>query len=390
MIGISEFSANNVVFGVGAVEKLGSVLKGLGIRKVLIVTDRFMAERKLVDPVLRQLETGGVAFDLFTSVEPNPTEKNAEDCGRALIAGKFDGVIGFGGGSSMDVAKAGAILVTNPPPVKRYLGLGNVPVPGIPVIAIPTTSGTGSETTNIAILKDDQARTKGGIVSPHVIPRVAIVDPALTLSLPPRLTASTGMDALCHAVEGYTSLKATPFTDIFHREAIRRVARALRTAVSRGDDIDARLDMSLAATLTGTGLVVSSATAVHAMAYAIEGNFQVAHGDACAALLPAVAKFNAGTEVEKFREIAMLLGENVEGLSRGDAALRAAEAIGTLARDVKMPTLRQIGATERDLGKLAAEAFAVKRLMDNNPRVLSLADVQGIFENSLLRAGRDS
>jgi len=336
------------------------------------------------------VEKSGVAFDLFTDVEPNPTEKNAEDCGRALIAGKFHGVIGFGGGSSMDVAKAGAILVANPPPVKRYLGLGNVPKPGIPVIAIPTTSGTGSETTNIAILKDDQARTKGGIVSTHIIPRAAIVDPALTLTLPPRLTASTGMDALCHAVEGYTSLKATPFTDMFHREAIRRVARSLRTAVNRGDDIDARCDMSLAATLTGAGLVVSSATAVHAMAYALEGNFQVAHGDACAALLPAVAKFNAGSKVEKFREIAMLLGENVEGLAPGEAALRAAEAIGKLARDVKMPTLRQIGVTEKDLGKLAAEAVAVTRLMGNNPRMLSPEDVKGMFEDALLRFGSDS
>lgn len=390
MIGISEFSVNKIVLGVGAVEKLGSVLKELGIGKVLIVTDGFLAEKKLVDPVIRQVEKGGVAFDVFTGVEPNPTEKNAEDCGKALIAGKFHGAIGFGGGSSMDVAKAGAILVTNPPPVKRYLGLGNVPEPGIPVIAIPTTSGTGSETTNIAILKDDQAGTKGGIVSQHIIPHAAIVDPALTLTLPPRLTASTGMDALCHAVEGYTSLKATPFTDIFHREAIRRVARSLRTAVNRGDDIDARCDMSLAATLTGTGLVVSSATAVHAMAYALEGNFQVAHGDACAALLPAVARFNAGTAVEKFREIAMLLGENVGGLSPGDAALRAAEAIGTLARDVKMPTLRQIGVTEKDLGKLAEVAFTVKRLMDNNPRGITLDDVRDMFEDALLRDDRVS
>ena len=390
MIGISEFSVNKIVLGVGALEKLGSVLKELGIQKVLIVTDAFLAERKLVDPVLRQVEKSGVAFDVFTGVEPNPTEKNAEDCARALIAGKFQGVIGFGGGSSMDVAKAGAILVTNPPPVKRYLGLGNVPEPGIPVIAIPTTSGTGSETTNIAILKDVQAGTKGGIVSPHAIPRVAIVDPALTLSLPPRLTATTGMDALCHAVEGYTSLKATPYTDLFHREAIRRVARSLRTAVNRGGDIDARYDMALAATLTGTGLVGSSATAVHAMAYALEGNFQVAHGDACAALLPALARYNAVAEMEKFREIAMILGEKVDGLSPRDAALLAAEGIGKLGRDVGMPTLRRIGVTEKDLGKLASEAFAVKRLMDNNPRMLTVDDVQGIFEDSLLSAGRDS
>ena len=148
--------------------------------------------------------------------------------------------------------------------------------------------------------------------------------------------------------------------------------------------------MSLAATLTGIGLVASSATAVHAMAYALEGNFQVAHGDACAALLPSVAKFNAGTEVEKFREIAMLLGEDVEGLPPGDAALRAGEAIGLLARDVKMPTLRQIGVTEKDLGKLAEVAITVKRLMDNNPRVLTFEDVRGIFEDSLRRDGRDS
>ena len=389
MNGTCEFSINRIVLGAGAVSKLGLVLQELGIGKVLIVTDRFMAEKRLVDPVIRNVEKSGVAFDLFTDVEPNPTEKNAEDCGRTLVAGKFDGVIGFGGGSSMDVAKAGAILVANPPPIKQYLGLGNVPKPGIPVVAIPTTSGTGSETTNIAILKDDKAGTKGGIVSKHAIPRAAIVDPALTLTLPPRMTASTGMDALCHAVEGYTSLKATPFTDMFHREAIRRVARSLRSAVNRGDDIGARHDMALAATLTGAGLVASSATAVHAMSYAVEKHFEVIHGDSCAALLPAVARFNAVADIGKFREIAMLLGKNVDGLPPGEAALLAAEAIGELARDVGMPTLRQMGVSEKDLGKLAEEAIAVTRLMGNNPRAPSLEDVRGMFEDALLPDRRD-
>ena len=307
MTRIYEFSANKLVFGNGAVEKLGQILSGLAVKKVLIVTDKFMAENRFVDRITGHLANAGISFDLFTGVEPNPTEGNAEECHKTLAGGGFGAVIGFGGGSSMDVAKAGAILVTNPPPVKQYLGLGNVPRPGIPIIAIPTTAGTGSETTNISILKDVQAHTKGGIVSPHIIPDFAIVDPTLTLTLPPGLTASTGMDALCHAVEGYTSLKATFFTDIFHREAIRLVARSLRTAVNQGDDLAARSDMSLAAALAGMGLVVSSATAAHAMSYSIEANFMVAHGDSCAAILPAVARFNAVAAMEKFRDIAVLM-----------------------------------------------------------------------------------
>lgn len=380
---IFEFSANRVVLGFGAVERIGRILHDLGVKKILLVTDRFMAENQLVDRVTVHLERSGIEYDVFTGVEPNPTEENAEGCHKALIAGKFDAVVGYGGGSSMDVAKAGAILVTNPPPVKQYLGLGKVPKRGIPIVAIPTTSGTGSEVTNISILRDVQANTKGGIVSPFIIPDVAIVDPLLTLSLPPRLTASTGMDALCHAVEGYTSLKATPVTDIFHREAIRRVAQSLRTAVNRGDDVNARYNMSLAAALAGTGLVTSSATAGHAMSYAIEANFTVPHGDVCAALLPSLARFNAVAEMEKFKEIAVLMGEKIDGLSLRDSALKAADAIQALARDVKMPTLGQIGVTEKDLDRLAEEAISVKRLMDNNPRVVAREDVRSMFKDAL-------
>ncbi len=380
---IFEFSANRMVLGFGAVERIGRILHDLGVKKILLVTDRFMAQNQLVDRVTVHLERSGIEYDVFTGVEPNPTEENAEDCHKALIAGKFDAVVGYGGGSSMDVAKAGAILVTNPPPVKQYLGLGKVPKRGIPIVAIPTTSGTGSEVTNISILRDVQANTKGGIVSPFIIPDVAIVDPMLTLSLPPRLTASTGMDALCHAVEGYTSLKATPVTDIFHREAIRRVAQSLRTAVNRGDDVNARYNMSLAAALAGTGLVTSSATAGHAMSYAIEANFTVPHGDVCAALLPSLARFNARAEMDKFKEIAVLMGEKIDGLSLRDSALKAADAIQALARDVKMPTLGQIGVTEKDLDRLAEEAISVKRLMDNNPRVVAREDVRSMFKDAL-------
>lgn len=383
MIKTYEFSTKKVVVGIGAVERLGQILVDLNAKKVLVVTDKFMAENGLVYQVTNQIEKVGINFEVFTDVEPSPSEGNAENCYKVLTTGGFDLVIGFGGGSSMDVAKAGAILVNNPPPVKQYIGVGKVAKPGLPIIAIPTTSGTGSESTGVSVLKDGVAHTKAGIASPYLIPDYAVVDPILTVSLPPRLTASTGMDALSHAVEGYTSLKSTPFSDLFHREAIRLIGTSLRTAVNQGEDLTARYNMSLAATLAGIGLAMSGATAAHAMSYPVEGNFKISHGESCAALLPAVAKFNAVAAMEKFKDIAALMGENVEGLTLRDAALKAAEAIKTLAQDVIIPTLGQIGITEKDLDKLAEEAIANKRIMDNNPRIVTVGDVKEMYKESL-------
>ncbi|MBE0582479.1 MAG: iron-containing alcohol dehydrogenase, partial [Desulfofustis sp.] len=310
-----DFSSNQIIFGIGAVEKIHKIVSDRNIRQVLIVTDKFMASSGLIDHVLVHLDKAGVGHKLFTEFEPNPTESDAENCGVRLVAGDYDAVLGFGGGSSIDVAKAASVLAHNSPPIKQYFGLDNVPKPGLTIIAIPTTSGTGSEATNICVLRDAKANTKGGIVSPRIIPDVAIVDPMLTLTLPAGLTATTGMDALCHAVEGFTSRKATPFSDLFHREAIRLVAANLRTAVNKGDDLEARSSMSLAALMTGVGLVTSSATCGHALSYSIEGNFHVSHGDSCAALLPSVARFNAIAEMKKFKEIAILMGEDVSQLT---------------------------------------------------------------------------
>jgi alcohol dehydrogenase class IV len=383
MLKISEFSSKKIVFGNGALQQIGGILSGLSAHRVLVVTDKFMVESNFVDRLGDLLKEAGVSYDLFTDFEPSPTMTSAESCYETAKGGEFQAVIGFGGGSSMDMAKAGAVLTRNPPPVKQYIGINLVPKAGLPIIAIPTTSGTGSEVTNVSVLKDTQAHTKGGIVSPYIIPDFAIVDPMLTLSLPPRLTASTGMDALSHAVEGYTSLKATFFSDMLHKEAIKLVAKSLRTAVNQGQNLEARYNMSIAATLAGMGLGISSAGAAHALSYPVEGNYSAAHGDSCASLLCAVARYNAVADMEKFRDIAVLMGENIDGLSLRDAAFKGADAIETLSRDVGIPTLNQIGVTEKDLDGLTESAFAIKRLIDINPRVITPKDVRAIYKQAL-------
>lgn len=376
-------STNHIIFGVNALTQTAGLLKALQARKTLIVTDAQMIQHGLIQPLLEHLRKEQVHFDVFSEVEPSPTEESAEKCGLILKEGAFEAVIGFGGGSSLDVAKASAILVSNPLPIHDYIGTNLVKNSGLPVIAIPTTAGTGSEVTAVAVLKNTEHHTKAGIVSPYILPKYAIIDPLLTLSLPPAITASTGMDALSHAVEGYTSLKASPFSDMFHEQAIRRIAAYAVKAVNQGGDLEARSEMALAATFAGLGLAYSGATAAHAMAYPIEGKYKMSHGNVCAALLPAVVGFNAIASPEKFRNVALWMGQPVEQMTLRQAALQSAEAIRTLNMDLKIPGLSQAGVTQEDIPVLAAEALEVKRILDNNPRIITLEEIKTIYEASL-------
>lgn len=376
------FTAKSLLFGPGVVEKTGDALMELRVKKALIVSDAFLIESGLVNKVTLPLEEAGIEYALFKDFEPSPTLQNAESCFEFLQEKECDGVIGFGGGSSIDTSKAAALLVNNPPPVKQYIGVEKVPNPAIPIIAIPTTAGTGSEVSNASILKDDVNHVKGGIMSHHLAPSVAIVDPNLTLSMPPRLTASTGLDALTHAIEGYVAVKASPLTEMYHGEAIRLIAENLRTAVARGSDREARYNMALGAMYAGIGMATASCGAVHALAYPLESKYTVAHGDANASLLPAVMRFNVLANMKKFRDIAILMGENVDGLSMRDAALKAADAVAHLCADVKVPKLREIGVKEEDLDEFAEIGVGMSRLMDNNPRKCLLEDAKKIYRES--------
>lgn len=376
------FTAKSIYFGVGAVDKTSEVLKELGINNALIVTDKFLVENGLIDQVTAPLKAAGVEFHVFSDVEPSPTISNAENCYKFLMECGAKAVIGVGGGSPIDVAKVAAVLVNNPLPISQYIGVEVVPKPAIPIIAMPTTAGTGSEVSNAAILKNEKTHVKGGVMTHFIAPTAAIVDPALTLTLPPRMTASTGMDAMTHAIEGYVAVNASPMTEMYHREAIKMISENLRSAVGKGSDIESRYNMSLAATLAGIGMATAGCASVHALAYPMEGKYRVSHGDANAALLPAVMRFNVLSNMKKFRDIAILMGENIDGLSMRDAAFKAADAVSTLCSDVEVPKLRNIGVNEADLDGFAEIAIGIGRLMDNNPRKFTLPDAKRVYKES--------
>jgi alcohol dehydrogenase class IV len=256
--------------------------------------------------------------------------------------------------------------------------------PGIPTILIPTTAGTGAEATPNAILTDTKEKLKKAVVSPYIFPRVAIVDPLLTLSMPPSVTSSSGIDALTHAIESFTSNNATILTDLFAKEAIIFISRSIRTAVANGSNLEARYDMSIGSLYAGISLANAGVTAVHALAYPLGGQFNVAHGIANGLLLPYVMEFNVLGNIPKFAQIAQFLGEKVDHMSLLDQAYQAARAVKSIYRDLKIPqSLTELNVPKEAIPGMAKAAMNVTRLMGNNPRTMTVQDVERIYEKAL-------
>jgi len=281
----------------------------------------------------------------------------------------------------MDTAKAAAILATNEGQAKDYQGLNKVPKPGLPKGMVPTTAGTGSEVTFTAVFINSDEKKKAGINSPYLYPEIAILDPELTLGLPPAVTAFTGMDALTHAIESYTSKAASPVSAMVSQEAIRLIGKSLRRAVDHGSDINARSDMLLGSLLAGIGLANAGVTAAHSLAYPLGGIYRVPHGVANALLLPVVMEYNALSCPEKFARIAEWMGEKVGEISLREAAILAVESVKRLAQDLEVPQrLSDLGIPKTAIPAMAAEAMKVARPLENNPRPVSLEDAIGIYE----------
>ncbi|WP_277949813.1 iron-containing alcohol dehydrogenase [Priestia endophytica] len=296
---------------------------------------------------------------------------------------EYDLLIGVGGGSVLDATKVLSIMLTNQENVRDLVGIEKVQNAGISTILVPTTSGTGSEVTYNAIFTDVRDKVKKGIVSPYLLPKVAIVDPALTLTVPPSVTAATGMDALVHAVESYTAIRAGELTDGIALQAIKLISRSLRKAVYNGKDVKAREDMAMGSLLAGISLGNAGVGAVHALAYPLGGKFKVPHGVANSLLLPFVMKYNVVADLEKFAEVAKALGENIEGLSLREAANCTVYALTQLAQDIGIPSsLKDVGVTAEDIPNLAEEASKIDRLLNNNPRWLTVKEIEKIYEEA--------
>lgn len=382
MKSISFTTTKKLIFGLGAVSQLSDVIKELDINSILVVTGHYSASSGFVNKILDPIADSGIPYSVFSDISPNPSIEEAVKCFNALKECKAEAVVGFGGGSAVDAAKAAALLCNNPFPISQYFGVEMVKKPILPTIVVPTTSGTGTEVSSGLVLKDEDAHTKHGVISHYLIPEVAIVDPELTLSLNPRLTAGSGMDAFTHAFEGLLSIKANPITEMYQREAIKLIGQSLRIAVEDGSNLQARYNMSLAATTAGIGMVSAGCGPVHAMAYPMEGKYNVSHGDANASLLSAYTKEVASASFERISEIGVLLGVDLDNLSLKDSASKVAMAIDELCKDVGVPKLRDIGVQEEDLEGFAEIAINNRRLMDSCPVDLSMEMIKKIYHES--------
>jgi alcohol dehydrogenase len=381
---VSAFrTVEKILTGPGSVEQLAEEVKRLGSDRTLLVTDKGLKEAGVVDAVCNVMEKAGVKYRVYDGVEPEP---EARLVNVAVKVGKEFGassVVGLGGGSSLDVAKAAAVMMTNEGSVEDYFGMEKIRKPGLPVVAVPTTAGTGSEVTSISVLMDPSDGVKKGVVSSFMYAKVAILDPTLTVNLPPRLTAMTGLDALVHAIESFTGVNANPITDALNAKSIELIAANIRKAVFSGHDLAARDAMLTASCMAGMAFSNTQNGLDHALALAIGSRYHLSHGLSTAILLPWVMAFNLPANLEKFARIARIVGKPVEGADLRTMARLAVDWAKELLEDLNvLPALRAYGVRKEDFPLLAKQALAAKRLIDNNPRRPSEEEVVTLLEEA--------
>ncbi|NRR32467.1 iron-containing alcohol dehydrogenase [Oxalobacteraceae bacterium] len=369
----------------GAARQLGEHLRSRfpDARRALLVTDPGFLRTGLVEAPLASLQQSGIATSVYADVMADPPEAVVLAAVEAAQAHRADIIIGLGGGSSMDVAKLIAVLAGTPQALSGIYGIGNVQGRRLPLVQIPTTAGTGSEVTNIAIVTTG-ATTKMGVVAPQLYADFALLDAELTLGLPAMVTAATGIDAMVHAIEAYTSKhKKNPLSDMLAREALSLLSRNLILACEDGRNLAARQAMLLGAMLAGQAFANAPVAAVHALAYPIGGVFHVPHGLSNSLVLPHVLRFNAPAAAPLYAELAAVVVPDASGSveARAEALTVAMQQIATLTGIQR--NLQQVGIAESDLDRLADEAMLQTRLLGNNPREVTRADARAIYQAAL-------
>ena len=376
----SLLNAGRVNAGPGSIDSLKEVVADFNARNVLIISDKGVAGAGLIARPQALVEEAGASVSIIDDTPPEPSVEQVESILAAAQGTAWDLVIGIGGGSAMDVAKIVAVMLNNDVKLRDLLNKAPIPRRGIPTVMVPTTAGTGSEATPNSIILVPEDELKVGIVSPKLMPDCVILDPQMTLGLPPAITASTGMDALCHAIECYTSKKGNPFSEMIALKAIRLISRSIREAFKNGKNLDARHDMLLGAFYGGMCIATSSTTAVHALAYPLGGKYRIAHGISNAILLPYVMQFNAVGNEAKFRDIAEAMGIDIARLSDAEATQAFIAALFAFNHDLEIPAdLKRWNITEADLETLVEGAAKVTRLLDNNPRPMNKDDIRAIY-----------
>lgn len=378
-------TTSRIHMGAGAVDVLPQELKGIGGRRVLLVTDEGVVQAGIAARVAGLLESAKMRVVIFSAVPPDPPLETIEQCHEVASQNRVDSIVGLGGGSAMDVAKVVSVMLTNKEPLAALFGIGLVRKRGVPHVLIPTTAGTGSEVTPIAILTDEKEHLKKGIVSDYLFPEAAVLDPALTATLPPFMTAASGIDALIHAVEAFTSVNATPYTDMLAERAMRLIVANLRTAWANGGNLDARMRMLEGSLFAGQAFANAGVTAVHAFAYPLGGLFHVPHGVANSVMLCPVMRFNMMANIQKFASMAkILLSKHLHyDDSDKEIALSGLRVLEELAVDVGLPMrLRDLNIPEDAIPILSEGVMKVTRLLANNPRVVTLEDANRIYKEA--------
>ena len=357
---------SDLVIGGGTSDDLAEHVARIGVERPLVVSDRFLLEKGPAGPLVERLQAAGVAVAVFGDVQPDPTLENVNNALAALRDHEADGVVAIGGGSPMDTAKAAAVAFANPGDVRDYAGYNQVPGPGLPLVAVPTTAGTGSEVTRVAVITDTERDVKMMMLDGHLMARVAISDYRLTLSTPPDLTSWVGVDSLTHAIEAYVSTKATVLTDMLALEAARLIGAHMRRVVEHPGDEPAREAMMLGATLAGAAFSNSSVALVHGMSRPIGAHFHLAHGLSNALLLPTVTRFSVMGAPERYAHVAREMRLATDEDSDRVACDRLVEELEALNADLSIPSLSEAGV-EREHFERVVQDMAQAAIDSGSP-----------------------
>ena len=381
---MNRFVLNETSYhGAGSIAAIADEAKKRGFQKAFVCSDPDLVKFHVTDKVLKVLDENGLAYELYTNIQPNPTIENVQTGVAAFKASGADYIVAIGGGSSMDTAKAIGIIITNPEfeDVRSLEGVAPTKNPCVPIIAVPTTAGTAAEVTINYVITDVERKRKFVCVDPHDIPVVAVIDPDMMSSMPKGLTAATGMDALTHAIEGYITAGAWELSDMFHLKAIEIIARSLRGAVANTPE--GREGMALGQYVAGMGFSNVGLGLVHSMAHPLGAVYNTPHGVANAIILPTVMEYNAPATGEKYREIARAMGvKGVDGMTQEEYRKAAIDAVKQLSKDVGIPAdLKEI-VKEEDVDFLADSAMA-GACRPGNPKAPTKEDVVALYKSLL-------
>jgi alcohol dehydrogenase class IV len=373
-----------VLFGPDVVKKVGAETVALDAQRVVVVTDKGIVNAGLLEKAIRPLEKAGVQVAVFDEVEPNPTGATILRGAQCLKDERAEAVVGLGGGSPMDAAKSMAVMAVNDGTVEEYCsGTDPWPVPPLPILAVPTTAGTGAEVSSAAMVNLPDKGLKAAMFGPSILPQVALVDPLLTLGLPPRLTALTGIDALCHAVEAYTCARANAISDAIAERAVELVANNLRQAYANGKNIEARSNMLLASTMAILAAINAGGLGIiHSLAQTIGGYYNLPHGLTIAVCYPIGLAYNVIAMPEKYAKVSRLLGTDISGMSPIAAAKSVVTAHRELIADLDITDdLRSLGVTKTDIPRLA-ELAMLDGSTPVNPRAINAKGFEMLYEQA--------